>query len=177
MSFDLSEREVRILRSHARLARVWGYRAGTNGNHTAFENRTHVEELRALQELTDIVFRNIQQVSRWGQTEIYSSDVRPKLYNLVHAPVEIYDNPGMVQLLRDYMEVPEIRAEFEELSRTLDNVGRSLSNYSLGFIAVVKAAKAIVHMSNGHAGKAFRTIMILANLFVRRLGLRNARQL
>lgn len=43
------------------LSKAWGYRAGVDDEHILFENQTHRPGYRALQEYTDIVFRNLQQ--------------------------------------------------------------------------------------------------------------------
>ena len=58
-SLALTPQEILRLRPIAETLRVWGYRTAPDGDHERYEKQSG--SLRWIQELTDIVFRNLQQ--------------------------------------------------------------------------------------------------------------------
>jgi hypothetical protein len=136
--------ELSLLRSMGHLATTWGYRAGANGNHVRFEKRTHIDGIwRAVQDITDIVFRNIQQVAFQGQTFIRNTDILPKLKWAAELPVEFIP-PTFPHFLTEFFQTHNGKTKTAMVDLGSQNV--SLRKNSRGFYAIVKVAEALVIM-------------------------------
>lgn len=65
----------------ALLAKSWGYRAAENNDHSAFEDKTHAHEFRALQTYTDLVFRNAWNIGNYPNLDnldmLFEGDIYP----------------------------------------------------------------------------------------------------
>ena len=107
MSSDLF---FQLLRDNAVYARIWGYDAGPQGVHQAFELRTHPESANPvdpenpsfLQHLTDLVFRPLSQ-SRWPAVyQNYECWVRGKIGNQIPYCDRLWAN--WVPFIQEYEE-------------------------------------------------------------------------
>lgn len=162
---DLTTAELARLRSHALLFERWGYRAGKDGDHTRYEDRTHREGLRWLQFITDPLFRNLQQVCAWGQAIVFYSDVAPMVDRAEEAlggRVSLAQIEHAVALLREFAADDTVRSSLIELAGYAD-----LTAASSGFAAVVMAARAVALLANERSADALAVIRCMKTAWPR----------
>ena len=157
MEYPLHEEEFFKLRSFGKLAKVWGYRQGTNGAHARFESTMRELGLRAAEELTDIIFRNIQQVSEQGQTDLRAGDTTSKLMTVTVLSPENF-GPNFQALIRTFLEQPRMRDMMTGLARS-----RLSARSTWGFKVIVYAARAFLLMARGRVRPALRLLDSLHN--------------
>jgi hypothetical protein len=170
----LKPAELTYLRTLGPLVDAWGYRAGKNGNHTKFEYRTHTGSgngsWRAVQEITDIVFRNIQQVVYREQTFVFADDIIPKLRVIM----SFRDNgcntyACLPPLLPVFLtEFVESSADAKKMMTSLAGKTVNAQRSSIGYFAIVSAAKALVLFSRGEIPRGLKLLEEAA----RQLGIR-----
>jgi hypothetical protein len=74
---DLYLREVNALEPYFQLYKNWGYRCGPHGDHTNFELASI--QSRWIQNFTDPLFRNLQQLDVQSATRMRRSDFKAKI--------------------------------------------------------------------------------------------------
>lgn len=83
-TLQLKESEITAIRKLGpSIILGWGYRTGEDESHEKYEKRTHSIYLgRLLQDYTDVVFRNIQQVIDYGYNVLFTGDTYGKLQSV-----------------------------------------------------------------------------------------------
>jgi hypothetical protein len=132
------------------LARIWGYRAGDKGDHTAYELGTHdeVRSILAFQAFTDPLMRNLEQIGN-GQTCILENDVISLARRQVDVCDAIRSNEYAIAarasqytaLVRDYFTRPAVLVGFDRLL--------SLKPTSHGVVALQMMAATMVRIGLG----------------------------
>lgn len=77
-TWQLTPTEIKTLTLYKPLYQRWGYRTGKNQSHQRFEKDSH-DCCRLLQEYSDLVFRHLQQVNQWQETQLPEYDVLKKV--------------------------------------------------------------------------------------------------
>jgi hypothetical protein len=128
------------------LAEIWGYRAGRNGNHVAFELESHDSKLIFVQNLTDLLFRPLQQ------GVVYRDDIVPKLRRLSTRAKNIRNSvnqiSGISNLLGRYLGRLHDQGRLP-LLRILANID-NMHNHTPAFKVMVSAARAILEFDNNN---------------------------
>lgn len=148
--FPLTPSERKRLREFSHLARVWGYRAARDGGHTRYEDA--IQEFRAAQEVTDIVFRNLQQITHHGG--LYYGDVLGKLHSVDALGPDHFPNRFLGLLESYFLEVGD---DFQRLSRSHATPGE----HSTGYVVVIYAARALVKMNANDVMGALKLLTAL----------------
>lgn len=92
-------KENEVLASMAGTAAAWGYRGGDKGKHVRYENYMHEKGLFLGMQLTDTLFRNMQQVG--AGMVLHPCDTIDKLYGaLANHTFMMNSAPGDIQRTR-----------------------------------------------------------------------------
>lgn len=146
---NLHPDEEHELQSYFPLYIVWGYRT-KDGDHEEFEHES--TRVRWLQEFTDVLFRNLQQLHVRGMRRMLKSDFEDKFH---HATTEYLDAPMLEQgatLLNRYLETDLGSGKVRDCMRALAN--KSVLHASDMFTCFVVAAKAILLLAAGEFSSA-----------------------
>lgn len=152
MPLDLTTSEISLIRKVGKpIIQAWGYRTGPKEAHQKYEKRTHqIEYGRALQEYTDVVFRNLQQVVVYRQTSLYPMDTYEKLERAPDLS-ELQPNSQLSSLLRKFF-LKKTRAH-----EALVILGkRDEASASRGMLYLLRAIKAICCIADGKFVEASR---------------------
>ncbi len=140
--FQLAPEEAHAILACYPASQAWGYNAGPESDHVAYELLTHTPGIYGMQAVSDLVFRNIVRVhEQQGLTirHIYSSDMG--WYRDVASSLEDdtpLDRRGCVELLRTFFATePHARMLLCGLAR------HTTEGATIAFATVVTAARAL----------------------------------
>jgi hypothetical protein len=153
---DLFLREANALKPYSQLYKSWGYRGGPHGHHTRFELESL--ESRWIQNFTDPLFRNLQQLDVQSATRMRRSDFKAKIEDASETidQIEMQGDPGqLTEGIRLIVRFMEANGELMERLASEDLFKHS-NEISTMFVCFVAAARAIVLLSRSSAGEAQR---------------------
>ena len=146
ISMSLSVKERGVLNRVQESLRCWGYRSAPDQDHEAYEVRS--SSIRWIQELTDIVFRNLQQLSCEQQYFLRDSDGCRKATSIASGIRDVIDTDQKIvgaAFLRDFF------TENPAALSAIMSLGNSrLENATGAFALIVVAARAMFALSSSY---------------------------
>jgi hypothetical protein len=142
--------EVEKIKQLSFLYKTWGYRAGEDQDHILFEDKSHRSSaLLGLQDYTDIIFRNIQQVCVLGGVYLHETDTTDKLDRAMNFVVHFEFQQEVRSFLVAYFKNKRNLKGVLHLASI-----RPDSRRSKGFLCMIVAARAILCLYRGDFKKA-----------------------
>ncbi len=144
-SFTISEQTL-LNEIAGSLAKSWGYRAGENGNHVRMELHLHEKaELYHVTNLTDGIFRNLQQYADQGLKLPRKCDLEDKFRAALQTPFELPPesyNSGLLPFFKNEKNTDDL---VRLASQPLEGGNRSRS-----FVMIILLCRAFLCLFSGN---------------------------